>query len=284
MSPKKSSPIPSTSFTVITGSAKAPQTRRFRMKRRHVVRAITGIVALGALLFFGYDPAYPGSLVIRAPRPLVFADRGVSDREPDNSLHAVQRAFDVNLDGVQLHGKLTRDGQLIIGSDSGREVYTLEDVVRAVRRRGTLLIELEAPDLGSTGIEQRAVQVIRKYDAHLSVVVGSFNPLLLYRVKRLDPFVRTAFISTDEVNRGGLANFQWLLRQEVIRRVVRKTVRPDVLSISEQTDDAVINRLIAKGWPVMLWTPNDDPSLRRALSKNPYGVISDQPMRAMELR
>ena len=284
MNPKKSAPAPSTGFTVVTGSAKVQQTGRFRANRRHVVRSVAGVVALGALYFFAYDPAYPGTLVVRAPRPLVFAHQGVSDREPHNSLQAVQRAFDLDADGVELFGKLAPSGQLVVASDSGGEVYTLEDVVRAVGRRGTVMVELETPGLSSTGIEQRAVQVIQKYDAQLSVVVSSFNPLVLYRVKRLDPFVRTAFISTDEARQGSFANLQWLLRQEFIRRVVRKAVRPDLLSINEQADDAVVNRLIAKGWPVLLWMPNDEPGLRKALLKKPYAVISDQPVRAMQLR
>jgi glycerophosphoryl diester phosphodiesterase len=49
-------------------------------------------------------------------------------------------------------------------------------------------------------------------------------------------------------------------------------------------DEAVIDRMIAKGWPVFIWTPNDDADLGRALSKRPYGVISDQPIRAKQLR
>jgi glycerophosphoryl diester phosphodiesterase len=282
-----------------------------------------------ALIYlFVYEPPYRGSLVVRPPRPLVFAHRGFGDHGPDNSLYAVQRALDINLDGVDVDGQLTRDGEVVIFHDlsvdrltaatgrvsdytvkemlaldlgpkfnpsvKGAYVRTFEDFVRAVKARGgILMVELKVPGLAPTGIEQRAVDIIRKHDAHLNVVLSSFNPLVLYRVKRLDQFVRTALIFMDtnwnaeliaEIKQGDLVDLPWPLRQEFIRRALRKIVEPDLLSINHQVDEDVIDRLIAKGWPVFIWTPDEDQDLRRALSKTPYGVISDRPIQAMQLR
>ena len=42
--------------------------------------------------------------------------------------------------------------------------------------------------------------------------------------------------------------------------------------------------LIGKGWPVFIWTPDEEVDLRRAIAKRPYGVISDQPLRAKRIR
>src|SRR6185436_5032405 len=69
----------------------------------------------------------------------------------------------------------------------GAYVRTFEDFVRTTKGRGILMVELKVPGMGSTGIEQRAVDIIRKYDAQRDVVLSSFNPLVLYRVKRIDP-------------------------------------------------------------------------------------------------
>jgi glycerophosphoryl diester phosphodiesterase len=284
------------------------------------------VVALIAIYFFGCEPSYRGTLVVHTPHPLVFAHRGFGDQGPDNSLLAVQQALDVNLDGVDVDGQLTRDGELVIFHDlsvdrltsgtgrvgdktlkemlaldlgpkfqagmTGANVHTFEDFVRAVNRRGTLMVELKVPGLAPTGIEERAVRIIQKYDAHLTVVLSSFNPLVLYRVKRLDPFVRTALIFMDtnwnpelraEIKQGDLVDLPWVLRQEFIRRALRKVVKPDLLSINHQVSQRVIDRLIAKGWPVFIWTPDNEVDIRSALRKNPYGVISDRPMLAKQL-
>jgi hypothetical protein len=45
-----------------------------------------------------------------------------------------------------------------------------------------------------------------------------------------------------------------------------------------------IGALLAKGWPAFIGTPDSDQDLRSALAKRPYGVISNQPVRAKQLR
>jgi glycerophosphoryl diester phosphodiesterase len=279
------------------------------------------------LYVFFYEPPYRGTLVVRAPEPLVFANRGFGDHDPDNSLSAVEHALDLDMDGVDVDAQLTKDGDLVIfpdlsvdrlTSDRGRVgektlkemlaldlgpkhrtgmtgvyVRTLEDFVRTVKGRGILMVELKVPGSAPTGIERRAVEIIRKYDAHLSVVLTSFNPLVLYRVKRLDPFVRTALVFMDtnwdpalraKVKQGDLVDMPWGLRQEFIRRGLRKLVHPDLLSINHDVDQSVIDRLIAKGWPVLIWTTDNETDIRRALARKPYGLISDRPILAKQLR
>ena len=294
---------------------------------RYVLAAAVLLLAPGAAYLFGYEPRYRGALVTRPTRPLVFAHRGFGDHAPDNSLYAVERALEAGMDGVDVDGQLTRDGELIIFHDlsvdrltsatgkvrdmtlaemlaldlgpkydpavRGAYVRPFEDFVRAVKGRGILMVELKVPGPGATGIERRAVEAIQRHDAHADVVLSSFNPLVLHRLKRLDPEVRTALIFMDtnwnpellaEIRPDDRVDLPWFLRQEWIRRAVRKLVKPDLLSINHEVDEAVTDRLIAKGWPVFIWTPDDEADLGRALSKRPYGVISDQPIRAKRLR
>jgi glycerophosphoryl diester phosphodiesterase len=87
-----------------------------------------------------------------------------------------------------------------------------------------------------------------------------------------------------EIKPADRVDLPWLLRQEFFRRAERKLVRPDLLSINHEVDSAVTDRLIAKGWPVFIWTPDREDDLRAALAKRPFGVISNEPLRAKELR
>jgi glycerophosphoryl diester phosphodiesterase len=296
-------------------------------RRRRVLLVILLLLVVGAAYLFAYEPAYRGDLVVRPAGSLIFAHRGFGDHAPDNSLYAVERALDAGMDGVDVDGQLTRDGEIVVfhdlsvdrlTSDTGKVrnktlkqmlaldlgpkydtairgafVHTFEDFVRAAKGRGILMVELKVPSAKSTGMEERAVEIIRKHGAHRNVILSSFNPLVLYRVKRLDPQVRTALIFMDtnwnpellaEIKPEDMVSLPWPLRQEFIRRAIRKIVRPDLLSINHEVDEAVTDRLIAKGWPVFIWTPDEEANIRRALSKRPYGVISDQPLRAKELR
>jgi glycerophosphoryl diester phosphodiesterase len=294
---------------------------------RKVLGAILLLLLVGGAWLFLYEPPYGGTLVRRPDRTLVFAHRGFGNHAPDNSLYAVERALEDGMDGVDVDGQFTRDRELVIyhdlsvdrltsgtgkvrdktakemlaldlgpGYDStlaGAYVRTFEDFVRTVKGHGILMVELKVPGSAPTGIEQRAVEIIRRHDAHADVVLSSFNPLVLRRLKRLDPEVRTALIFMDtnwnpellaEIRPEDRVDLPWFLRQEWIRRAVRKLVEPDLLSINHEVDEDVIDRLIAKGWPVFIWTPDEETDLRRAFAKKPYGVISDEPLRARRIR
>src|SRR4051812_46627577 len=80
----------------------------------------------------------------------------------------------------------------------GDFVASVEDVLRAYAGHDAIvMIELKVPGTAATGIEERFVALIAKYQAHERVYLSSFNPLVLRRLKRLDPKIRTVFIFMD---------------------------------------------------------------------------------------
>ena len=296
------------------------------MGKKFLLLLLLLLLAAGYWLF-GYEPAYSGTRVAKPPRTLIFAHRGFGNLAPDNSLYAVEQAMAGGMDGVDVDGQFTADSELVVfhdlsvdrlTSDTGRVtgktlkemealdlgpkfdaaltgayVHTFEDFVVAVKGKGILMVELKVPSAKRSGIEERAVEVIRRHGAQADVVLSSFNPLVLWRIKRLDPQIRTALIFMDtnwnpelvaEIKKGDEVDLPWPLRQEWIRRGIRKVVRPDLLSINVAVNPRVTERLIAKGWPVFLWTPDQPGDIQAALNKRPYGVISNEPVRAKELR
>ncbi len=285
------------------------------------------LLAAGCYWLFGYEPAYAGTLVEKPARTLVFAHRGFGDHAPDNSLYAVQQAMAAGMDGVDVDGQFTRDSELVVFHDLsvdrltsgtgrvtsktlsemlgldlgpkfdtavvGAYVHTFEDFVTATQGKGILMVELKVPSAKRSGIEERAVEIIKRHGAERSVVLSSFNPLVLWRLKKLDPNIRTALIFMDtnwnpelvaEIKKGDEVDLPWPLRQEWIRRGIRKLIKPDLLSVNVEVDSAVTRRLIEKGWPVFLWTPDEPADIQAALDRHPYGVISNEPVRAKELR
>jgi glycerophosphoryl diester phosphodiesterase len=299
--------------------------RRTRRRSRRRVLAILIAGALGWL--FGYEPTYSGTLVTPGNRPIVLGHRGLGDAAPDNSLFATEEALRLGIDGVDVDGQFTRDSVLVIyhdlsvdrlTSDTGRVasktsaqmlaldlgpkakvpmtgalVRTFEDFVIATKGRGLLSVELKVPSAKASGIEEAAVRVLAKHDAFDRVVLSSFNPLVLWRLKQVDPRVRTVLIFMDtnwnpelvrEIRKGDEVDLPWPLRQEWCRRAIRKMVRPDYLSVNHEVAESTIDRLLEKGWPIFLWTPNDDAGIVRVLNKRPFGMMSDQAVRARQLR
>jgi glycerophosphoryl diester phosphodiesterase len=297
-----------------------------RPARRILWALVLAALAAGAGYLFVYEPPYAG-LVARPARTLVFAHRGFGNYAPDNSLAGAQMAMRSEMDGVDMDGQMSSDGVLVVfhdlsldrltsatgrvGSRTAKEllaldlgpkyghgfketfVATFEDFIRNVKGKGILMVELKVPGLKDTGIEAKAAALIRKYQAHESVYLSSFNPLVLYRLKKIDPEIRTVyiFIDTDwnpqllaEMKPEDVVHLPWVLRQEPFRRALRKLIRPDLLSVNYQVAEDTVDTLLKAGQPIFLWTPETDAELRRALAKRPYGVISDEPQLAKKLR
>ncbi|MBW3553784.1 MAG: hypothetical protein KY466_09740 [Gemmatimonadetes bacterium] len=302
---------------------------RARRVLPRIALAALGVAVLALAVVFLHEPRYGGSMDDDPGGILVFAHRGFGDLAPDNSLVAARLAVAAGLDGVDVDGQRSADGQVVIFHDlsvdrltegTGRvadkttaellaldlapgyegeggvfesaPVSTFETFVREITPHGILMVELKVPGSAETGIEARAAEIIDRYAAHERVFLSSFNPLVLRRLEKIDPRINTAFIFMDtnwnaellaEIPESDRVDLPWFIRQEPIRRVIRKIIRPDALSVNHAVDEAVIDRLIEKGWPVFLWTIDDPERLRWAAGKNPYGVISDQPLRAAEI-
>ena len=291
---------------------------------------ILAVLLLSATALFSYaflfEPQYDG-LLTDDGRVLVFAHRGFGNHAPDNSLAGARLALENGLDGVDVDGQFSADKQVVIFHDpslerfttgTGRvdsktvqelrtydlsikfgngfsEVYisTFDDFVRTVTPEAYLMVELKVPGVADTGMEQQVSEIIQKYDAYDRVFISSFNPVVLYRIKRIEPRVRTVFILQDtgwdeqrvaDTREEDRVALPWYLRTERTRVAIRKIIGADALSIHQDVEESVIDKLMAKGVPVFLWPLNDRQSVTWALGKSPYGLVSDEPLQALELR
>ncbi len=292
-------------------------------------QTLIGILACLLLLstyLFVYEPQYAGTIPPWTGTE-IYAHRGFGSYAPDNSKLAVEIGLQNGFTGFDLDGQFTRDGELIIYHDlsvdrltsgtgkvanktlaemltldlapkfnsslQGAYVATFEDVLKTIDGKAVLMVELKVTGLGETGIEQRAASIIEKYDAYDTVYLSSFNPIVLYRLKQIDPRIKTVLIFMDtnwnpallaEIpNPDDRVDLPWMIRQEFIRRAMRKIIKPDLLSVNHEVDPATRARLIEHGWPVFLWTPNDSQNISHALEQQPFGLITDEPVLAREL-
>lgn len=294
--------------------------------RSKAALGVATALAIGASYLFLYEPAYSGSIHPGA-QTLVFGHRGFGNYSPDNSLIGAKMAMQYGLDGVDVDGQMSKDGAFVIFHDlsvdrltsgTGRVtshtlaeltaldlapkyghefhdafVATFEEFLAATHGHGVLMVELKVPGTGHTGFEEKAVELVRKHDAFEEVYFSSFNPIVLWRLKHLEPRIHTVLIFMDtnwnpelvrEIKKGDEVNLPWIVRQEWIRRAIRKIVKPDLLSVNIEVAPGVAERLIAKGWPIFLWVPETEPTIRAALAKKPFGVISDEPQLVKKIR
>ena len=273
-----------------------------------------------------YRPNYKNINNIPDSELLVVAHRGFGNYAPDNSKSAVKIAIDSGMDGVDLDGQMTSDGKLVIYHDpkldrltdgsgplkertlselreldmgykfdkkyTGEKISTYEEILQLVDGRLIVFVELKVSTVESDGSEELAASLIKKYNAYDWAYLSSFNPIVLWRLKKIDPKIKTLFIFKDidvdpeilkEIHPTDSKGIPWVLRNEVCRNLMRRIIKPDLLSAEITVDKGTVRNLIKKGHPVFLWPPNNRKDIIDSIKERPYGIITDEPELARSL-
>ncbi|MCB0833397.1 MAG: hypothetical protein KDC45_08040 [Bacteroidetes bacterium] len=231
---------------------------------------------------------------------LIIAHRGVTySGFPENSLPAFQAVLDEGYDGVEMDVRLTRDKELVVFHDIRLErlttdgrgmvrtktleqlkvlrlkseivdtgIPTLKDVLELYRGSSALLnieIKSELPLRGR--IEQRVVDMI--YDCGLSkqIIISSFNPLVINKIRQVDDELKTGFIYEKRLPR---------LNQRLAKGLIVDSWHPNFNGVTEQ----MVTRARDTHCTIFPWTVNEENDFYRMRELNVDGVITDFPNRA----
>lgn len=160
-------------------------------------------------------------------KPIVIAHRGASAYAPENTMSAFIRAMEMGAGGIELDVQLTRDEYPVVihdetidrtGNGSGwvgkftfleissfdfgswfgtefenERIPSLEAVLKLLNSwDGLLNIEIKNSKILYPGIEEKVVELIRKYNMESRTIVSSFNHYSLAELKKLAPELKTA--------------------------------------------------------------------------------------------
>lgn len=208
--------------------------------------------------------------------------------QPQNSIEAIQAAFNQGYEICEFDVRLSGDGEAILFHDKkieGRPVYRMaheeiKKVAPAPRledlfiwfqetEKFKLNIELKNDGVFNYRLEKAVCALIEKYKLEERVLVSSFNPLSLAKVKLLCPTVYRALLLSYERNHGN--------NIVVMSSVGNYLCHPHVLHIRSEDFIKYANnyRSLGKKIPIVLWTVND---LRIYSDQKSiiHGIISDE--------
>lgn len=205
----------------------------------------------------------------------------------ENTLVSIQAAYDQGYEMVEFDVRLTADGNCILFHDSQYnsisidktalielrshiKVSTLKEVFEwFVTTTGFKLnIEIKSKDIFHFELEKAVADLIEEFKLEERVLISSFNPFSLYKIRMLCPKVYRAILLTLANDHGNNIFTRSLS--------LNYLCRPHMLNLrfSDFSEFPAKYRKLAKIVPLVLWTVNDLGYYKQVESEI-HGIISD---------
>lgn len=205
----------------------------------------------------------------------IIGHRGAADH-PENTIASFESALAQGVDGIELDVRASSDGLLavvhpsVVGERSvkstpyeefkklpdGYEVPLLEEVLKKFGKKTFLDIELK-----HDGIEEAAVELIKRYCNPEKTMVSAFDVDALTKVHDLLPELQLGFIYNRTQDEGARHNCPIDVVIPQFRLASREMI--------EEVHD--------EGLKVWAWTVNDEEEVRRLVNLGVDGLITDYP-------
>jgi glycerophosphoryl diester phosphodiesterase len=230
----------------------------------------------------------------------IYAHRGARAVAPENTLIAFQTALDLGADGIELDVQLSKDDTLVVLHDfsverttdgdgkvsdltvaelrsfdagshfgpefAGARIPTLDEVLDLVGDRCRVNIEIKTFDFRGGAEVDAVADTIAARGLYEQVIVSSFNPISLIKMRHVDEQVALGLLYHDEVP-------PYLLNVWLGPIVHPEALHPHFTLI----DEAFMKRARALGKAVNTWTVNDVEEARRLKSLGVDIIITDDP-------
>jgi glycerophosphoryl diester phosphodiesterase len=234
--------------------------------------------------------------------PIIIGHRGASGYAPENTFSAFQLAQDLGGHGIEFDVQLTKDGIPLVIHDetldrttnlhgqvstftweeiqkadagswmgekwSGERVPRLADVLEACSHL-FLNIELKNSIVPYPGMEEIVIELLKRYCDLSRVIVSSFNPQSVLRLKQLEPQLRTGLLYEEEPND--------VLKYA--RHLGVMAVHPDCRLLTEEK----VRLFQGEGLQVNTWTVNEPEEMKKMVRMGVDGIITNYPDRLREL-
>jgi glycerophosphoryl diester phosphodiesterase len=231
----------------------------------------------------------------------IIAHRGASHAYPENSLVAFRKAVASGADSLEVDLRRSADGVIYCLHDYHlRRLAGFSGYVQRTQSRQIDQLRLfeSAPplrfehfleefagkvelvlDIKSTGIEADILRLLSRTPKRAEIICSSFNSRILSRLKTLRPQTRTALIL------GPLRNLKIKLDigTYIANRLTKLGCTAAHLSV-RIARERVIDRLIAAGFDVAVWTVDDCDIAVRLSNYGVDGIITNVPEEIVRIR
>lgn len=229
---------------------------------------------------------------------MIIGHRGSPCNAPENTLASFTKAIEAGVDYIEFDVHLTKDGIPVVIHDpqlgrtvnvcspmgvncltlneikrydagvlyhqdfKGEKVPTLEEVFTLVNKRVGMMIEIKTGTASEEKLAEEVMSMIQiKGNGDKPILVGSFSPKVLKRVKELDPKQKIIALAKydDEIKNHAGNNPEYF-----------------GLSIALITE-SIVASLHDEGKKVWVWTVNSDSEKDSLIAMGADGLITNRP-------
>ena len=224
---------------------------------------------------------------------ILLGHRGANRMHLENTMPAFEAALQAGLAGIELDVQRTKDGVLVVHHDfhlsDGRLIAALElnelrlpepytvptlgEVLNWAKQTGAYLnIEIKLETLATDGREKEVAALVEQSGIGNQIIVSSFNPVSLWRMKRFAPALETALLFYNTKK-------NWLLDYGYLAPFLGvSAIHPHHSQVSLD----MVLMAHRMGWKVNVWTVNDPKIVQKLLALGVDGIIGDEPAVLLE--
>ncbi|MEH7249702.1 glycerophosphodiester phosphodiesterase [Neobacillus niacini] len=232
----------------------------------------------------------------------IFAHRGYSAAFAENTMSAFIEAEKAGADGLELDVQVTKDGEVVVIHDEkvdrttsgsgyvknltfkeirmfnankkGEKKELIPSLVEVLEwmqtNRLICNIELKNGIFPYEGMEEKVIQLVRKYDLSNRIIISSFNHYSIVLSYRMAPEIETAPLFNERIY------MPWVYAQSIRAQ----GIHPKLSSITEE----IIENSLKNGIAVRPYTVNKDADIVKLLKINCSALITDDPVKALKIR
>ena len=264
-----------------------------------LVMVLGFLVLAAAVRYWVWIPS-PTASFYEEHEVLIWGHRGAPEAAPENTISAFQAAVSQGAHGVELDVMFSSDGEIVVIHDytldkttdgsgpvkdyslaelkrldagsrfseefSGEPIPTLQEVIDALDSSVFLNIEIKSETPATDGLEKAVAHTVAQNNLYDRVIVSSFNPISLIRVKMADKRIDVGLIYAPD-----LANYLsegWFV----------PILRPEALHPRfDMVDEDYMEWARKKGFQVSVWTVNETEDMKRMLDLGVDSIITDRP-------
>ena len=236
----------------------------------------------------------------------IIAHRGFSGIYPENTMLAFKKAIEIGADGIELDVHLSKDGQVMIihdealkrttGLDGVISDYTREELEKisagktkndefgftpipsleeylafmAEHKDKFTNIELKTAPVYYPEIEEKTLELVRKFDLEKNIIYSSFNWLSIERMQRLGTISETGLL---------FSGMKLYNQAHIIKSLGINYFHPDFNDLTDEIVKSYLDNKVG----LNVWTVNEIEDMKVCLSWNIDGLITNFPDRAISI-